>query len=59
MHFRKSLRGVLHNPDMSNPKGNIVMDLIYLLLLLALFGLSCALIPAFERLCAPRQEGRQ
>jgi len=44
---------------MSNPKGNIVMDLIYLLLLLALFGLSCALIPAFERLCAPRQEGRQ
>jgi len=33
------------------------MDLIYLLLLLGLFGLSCALIPAFARL-AHKEEPR-
>jgi hypothetical protein len=34
------------------------MDLVYLLLLLALFGLTCALIPAFDRL-ARKEEPRQ
>ncbi|MDB5803745.1 MAG: hypothetical protein JWN73_1067 [Betaproteobacteria bacterium] len=34
------------------------MDVVYILLLLALFGLSAALIPAFAAL-APKPEGRQ
>ena len=34
------------------------MDAIYLLLLLGLFGLSLALIPAFGRLMERKQEGR-
>jgi len=34
------------------------MDLIYVLLLLALFGASFALIPAFDRLLDQRQDHR-
>jgi len=35
------------------------MDFIYVLLLLALFGLSFALIPAFERLIDRKPEERK
>lgn len=34
------------------------MDIVYLLLLLALFGLTCALIPALDRL-ARKEESRK
>jgi hypothetical protein len=35
------------------------MDIVYILLLLALFGLSFALIPAYSRLQEQRQENRK
>jgi hypothetical protein len=35
------------------------MDIVYILLLLALFGLSIALIPAFARLQEQRQNHRE